>query len=168
MPLLVETVEPNDDYTEWTMTIRDGIKFHDGTPLDGAAVKFNIDACRAAPLTAGGAARRSATSTADGPDRDDHHAGRTVGRPAGLLHRRLVRLHAVADSGWAACPTSPSAPRASPVYDAALAATPADGDPAAPVGLGAFVFESYTPGNGNVVPRRAQRGLLAGPERHHR
>ena len=55
VPLLVESVEPNDDYTEWTLTIREGITFHDGTPLDGAAVKFNIDACRAAPLTAGGA-----------------------------------------------------------------------------------------------------------------
>jgi peptide/nickel transport system substrate-binding protein len=38
----------------------------------------------------------------------------------------------------------------SPVYDAELAATPADGDPARPVGVGAFVFESYTPGNGNA------------------
>ncbi len=62
MPLLVETVEHNADYTEWTLTIKDGIKFHDGTPLDGEAVKFNIDACRAAPLTAGGAPRRSGTS----------------------------------------------------------------------------------------------------------
>ena len=46
VPQLVESVEPNDDYTEWTLTIKDGITFHDGTPLDGAAVKFNIDACR--------------------------------------------------------------------------------------------------------------------------
>ena len=31
VPLLVETVENNADYTEWTLTIREGIKFHDGT-----------------------------------------------------------------------------------------------------------------------------------------
>src|SRR5258708_6806916 len=37
----------------------------------------------------------------------------------------------------------------SPIYDATLAATPATGDPAKPVGSGAFVFQSYTPGNGN-------------------
>ena len=37
----------------WTLTVRDGITFHDGTPLDGAAVKFNIDATRSSPLTAG-------------------------------------------------------------------------------------------------------------------
>ena len=65
-------------------------------------------------------------------------------------------------------PDVPQRTETSPVYDAALAATPADGDPAKPVGLGAFKFESYTPGNGNVVPCRAQRRLLAGPERHHR
>ena len=46
---------------EWTMHVRDGIKFHDGKPLDGAAVKFNIDTCRASPLTAS-AYRRSSAS----------------------------------------------------------------------------------------------------------
>ena len=43
----------------------------------------------------------------------------------------------------------PQRTEGSPVYDAAIAATPADGDPAKPVGLGAFTFQSYTPGNGN-------------------
>ena len=52
VPYLVESVEHNADYTQWTLHIRDGIKFHDGTALDAAAVKFNIDACRASPLTA--------------------------------------------------------------------------------------------------------------------
>src|SRR5215216_965901 len=32
-PVLVESYEPNADYTQWTLTIRDGITFHDGTPL---------------------------------------------------------------------------------------------------------------------------------------
>ena len=50
---------------------------------------------------------------------------------------------------------------ASPVYDEAIAATPASGDATKPVGLGAFKLESYTPGNGNAFDRRAQRGLLA-------
>jgi len=51
-PYLVATSTPNDDRTEWTLTVRDGISFHDGTPLDGAAVKYNIDACRLGALTA--------------------------------------------------------------------------------------------------------------------
>ena len=50
----------------------------------------------------------------------------------------------------ASLPDVPQRTEGGPVYDAAVAATPADGDPAKPVGLGAFVFESYTPGNGNT------------------
>lgn len=34
----------NKDQTEFTFTIRDGVSFSDGTPLDAAAVKTNLDA----------------------------------------------------------------------------------------------------------------------------
>ena len=51
VPHLVETAESNADFTQWTFTLRDGITFHDGTMFDAAAVKVNIDACRAAPLS---------------------------------------------------------------------------------------------------------------------
>jgi peptide/nickel transport system substrate-binding protein len=37
-PYLAESMEPNDDYTEWTITVREGITFHNGEPLDGAAL----------------------------------------------------------------------------------------------------------------------------------
>ena len=50
----------------------------------------------------------------------------------------------------ASLPDVPQRTEGGPVFDAAVAATPADGDPAKPVGLGAFKFESYTPGNGNA------------------
>jgi peptide/nickel transport system substrate-binding protein len=46
VPFLAESVEPNDDYTQWTITVRDGITFHDGTPLNAEAVKLNLDAFR--------------------------------------------------------------------------------------------------------------------------
>ena len=45
-PYLAKAVEPNDDYTEWTITLREGIKFHDGTDLDATVVKNNLDAYR--------------------------------------------------------------------------------------------------------------------------
>ena len=45
-PFLAESVEPNDDYTEWTIELREGIKFHDGTDLTAEIVKNNIDAYR--------------------------------------------------------------------------------------------------------------------------
>ena len=51
----------------------------------------------------------------------------------------------------------------SPVYDAALAATPAGGDPQKPVGLGAFKYESYTPGNGNAFKAVRNPDYWRGP-----
>jgi len=33
---------PNADFTVWTLKLKPGIKFTDGTPFDGNAVKFNI------------------------------------------------------------------------------------------------------------------------------
>ncbi len=46
VPYLAESFEPNADFTEWTITLRDGVTFHDGTPLDAAALKLNIDTYR--------------------------------------------------------------------------------------------------------------------------
>ncbi|HEX4903132.1 MAG TPA: ABC transporter substrate-binding protein, partial [Acidimicrobiales bacterium] len=43
-PNLLESFTPNDDFTEWTLTPRQGITFHDGTPFDAAAIKANLDA----------------------------------------------------------------------------------------------------------------------------
>ena len=44
VPYLAKSVTPDATYTTWTITLRDGIKFHDGTPLDADAVSQNIDA----------------------------------------------------------------------------------------------------------------------------
>jgi peptide/nickel transport system substrate-binding protein len=42
-PGLAESWSANDDGTVWTFTIRQGVKFHDGTDLDADAVCFNFD-----------------------------------------------------------------------------------------------------------------------------
>lgn len=46
VPYLAKSVEPNATYDEWTITLRPGITFHDGTPLNAAAVAQNITAWR--------------------------------------------------------------------------------------------------------------------------
>ena len=161
VPLLAESVDHNDDYTEWTITLKDGIKFHDGTPLDAEAVKFNIETCVGSPLT--GAAYASV-----GPITA---SGQTV--TIATKNGPWVALPAY--FGYGACgymfskdwlsslPDVPHRSPNNPFYDAALAATPADGDPAAPIGLGAFKFESYEPGNGNSFRAVRNEDYWRGP-----
>ena len=50
VPYLAKSVDHNADYTVWTIKLRDGIKFHDGTPLDADAVKTNVEAWRKGQL----------------------------------------------------------------------------------------------------------------------
>jgi len=145
VPYLVESVAPNDDLTEWTMTIRDGISFHDGTPLDGAAVKYNIDTCRFSPLT-GPAFLGLADVAAEGQT-----VTLTYGAPeaVGPKTLRTEVCGMMLSPKWMA--TLANNPLNNPpfVTEEQQAELDLSGDPAAPVGVGPFVFESYTPGNGN-------------------
>ena len=45
-PFLAESLSPNADYTEWSIKLRAGITFHDGSPLTAEVVKHNLDAYR--------------------------------------------------------------------------------------------------------------------------
>ncbi|HUF33271.1 MAG TPA: ABC transporter substrate-binding protein [Acidimicrobiales bacterium] len=42
LPFLAESLEPNDDLTEWQLTLRGGVTFHDGTPLNAEAIAHNL------------------------------------------------------------------------------------------------------------------------------
>lgn len=43
VPALAESWTVSPDGTQYTFKLRPGVKFHDGTPFDAAAVKFNFD-----------------------------------------------------------------------------------------------------------------------------
>jgi peptide/nickel transport system substrate-binding protein len=45
-PFLAKSIEPNADFTTWTIVVRDGVTFHDGSKLDATVVKNNLDAYR--------------------------------------------------------------------------------------------------------------------------
>ena len=43
VPYLAESFTPNDDLTSWTVKLRPGVTFHDGTPLNAEAVVDNFN-----------------------------------------------------------------------------------------------------------------------------
>ena len=50
VPYLAESFTPSDDLRSWTMKLREGITFHDGTPLDSEAIRANFEVVIADPL----------------------------------------------------------------------------------------------------------------------
>src|SRR5690606_31399877 len=45
-PYLAKAVEPDESFKVWTIALRPGVTFHDGTALDSKVVKNNLDAYR--------------------------------------------------------------------------------------------------------------------------
>ena len=50
-PFLLESMTSNDDHTEWTLTMRPDIVFHDGLPADSAALVRHFEEVGAGTLT---------------------------------------------------------------------------------------------------------------------
>jgi peptide/nickel transport system substrate-binding protein len=50
VPNLAKSVTHDDTYTNWKITLREGVKFHDGTDLTADAVKQNIEVWRTGTL----------------------------------------------------------------------------------------------------------------------
>lgn len=65
-PLLATTWTKSADAKTWTFTIRQGVKFHDGTPMTAASVKAAID--RTIKLNQGAAYIWGAVQSIDAPD----------------------------------------------------------------------------------------------------
>ena len=71
-PYLAQSITSNEDFTSFTITLRPGIVFHDGTPLDANALHLNIE--------------KQATSILTGPAFADQHRQRLGHRSAGRHH----------------------------------------------------------------------------------
>jgi peptide/nickel transport system substrate-binding protein len=50
VPYLAESIVPNSTFTEWTITLRPNVTFHDGTPCDGQALTFCMQHFQASEL----------------------------------------------------------------------------------------------------------------------
>ena len=50
-PYLAESLEPNSDLTEWTLKLRSGVRFHDGSELNAEVLKWNFDTLHNIPTS---------------------------------------------------------------------------------------------------------------------
>jgi hypothetical protein len=90
-PYLAESLTPNTDNTVWDIKVRPGISFHDGEPLDAAAVVKNLRAGQSSIITGKAMVLGQVDRRHRRHDRADHHHA-AVGQPAHAL-QRPGRLH---------------------------------------------------------------------------
>ncbi len=97
-PNLAESFVPNDDFTEWTITIRPGVTLHNGKSVDGETVKRNQEYLMASQLT--GAAYEPVESFSLDPSNDlafiAHMKRPWVNYPYALA----TQIGVVADNDW--------------------------------------------------------------------
>lgn len=138
-PYLAESVEANDTFTEWTVTLRSGVQFHDGTPLNTAAMKTIFDTYLKAP----GANTAGTLRDAQLEVIDDLTYKYVLAAPDSGFADNLGLA-----AGW---PFSPTAAAANGANSGSM-----------PVGTGPFVFESWERDSNLVVkknPNYWQEGL---------
>ena len=125
---LCESIRPNSDYTVWTIRLRRGITFHDGTPFDAAAVKANLDE-----------SRRPAATT-----------GSTLRQLTGVTVIDPLTVQATVAQRWVSFPANLTQAGGAMVAPSQLR------DPqgrARPVGTGAFMFKDWIPNERLTVVR---------------
>lgn len=155
-PFLAESIEPNADNTVFTIKVREGIKFHDGSDVNADAVMFNLNATGSGLLVSAGVkdiARDPACWKADGG---------LANLTCKLLMEKVddyTFTIAMGKDGNAAAPLSwPLFPYylggqfgliASQQWLESVAA--GTGDPTAAVGSGPFMFKEFAPGEGGKL-----------------
>ena len=169
IPVLAESIESNEDATVWTMKMRPNVRNHDGTPFDAHAVVYNINVCRASQQRG-----QDFLQVADAVALDDLTIEFTLTNPWSAFPAAALDTpcgtHMMAPSWLKTLENNPlreeSAHTGDALIDQETIDTPADGDVAAPVSMGAFKFVSYTPGNGNgmVVERNDDYWRGDGPD----
>ncbi|MCU1386987.1 MAG: hypothetical protein JWL72_325, partial [Ilumatobacteraceae bacterium] len=158
-PYLADSITPNADFSQWTVTLRDGISFSDGTPVDVDAVIKNLQTTGSGFLIA-----KALTDVAKIDDPSG--AVDSTGAPVKILDivksddGKSFTIFTGKDGdpntplpwpGFASALTTQWGLIASPAWLDAVAADPTKA--VAPIGSGPFIVESYTPDDQLVVKR---------------
>lgn len=128
-----ESIEPNDDFSEWTLVLRSGITFTDGTAYDAEAVKINAERHMA----------ESSNSTVKGIMIDTIES-------IDVVDELTVRF-ALKDP-WAGFPVLLTVGPGRLVSPTAIQSQ-GEGVVTNPVGAGPFVLDSFKPGEALVLRR---------------
>jgi len=130
-PYLAQALTHNADYTVWTMTLRPGISFTDGTPLNADAVVANADRVKKSLLLGAAVVDIDATKKVDDL----------------TVEYDMKRPWVYFDYGL----TTQGAFIASPTWLAAVDADPAKATQ--PVGTGPFILDTFRPGDETIVKK---------------
>ncbi len=150
-PFLAESVEANEDSTIFTVKVREGISFHDGTPVNADAVMDNLQRGAKGLLVSAALKDLARVDTSLGIASDlimekvDEYTFKVFTGKNGNIDEPLP---------WPGFPYYFGGQWgliASPTWLAAVDAGTAKPD--APVGSGPFVYESYAPGDRMVVTK---------------
>jgi len=136
--MLLESFEPSEGATVWTLTPREGITFHDGTPWDVQALDTHFETMRASVLV--------------GNVFNDIEEQRIDGNSLVLTMARSwthFPLFLAGQPGYVASPTWLAAVEAGTASETE------------PVGSGPFVFEEYNPGDNFRMTRNPDYWLEA-------
>lgn len=128
-PVLATDYDVTEDGLEYTFYIREGVTFHDGTPLNAEAVKYNFD--RVLDEEKNLRRRRNLLYVDNTEVVDEFTIKVTLKEPFAPMINRIASL--------------------SIISPAALEEFGDEGILTNPVGTGAYVFESWTPGDKMIV-----------------
>lgn len=118
VPSLAESGEPNETGDEWTITLREGVTFHDGRPLTSADVRFTFERIMDPEDPKGGASKLATLERVE--EVDERTVRFVLGSPDAVLSDALAQY--------------------------VMGIVPQDYDPADPIGTGPFRLTDFEPG----------------------
>lgn len=118
VPSLAESAEPNETGDQWTLTLREGVRFHDGRPLTPADVKATFERIMDPEDPKSGSSKLATLESVE--EVDERTVRFVLGSPDAALTDALAQY--------------------------VMGIVPQDYDPADPIGTGPFRLTDFEPG----------------------